>query len=180
MAQDDHQLRGADGSLFEAIARAHRPDAALTEKLSELGVDLGRLEINYRAPVWAQALELFRAARYPALPAEQGYRRLGFDFAQSYSQTMVGALLIATLPLLGPARLLHRWPRFVRMGRTDVTLTVTESGPNAISVHSIDPARVPAAFNLGIFDYVFERMKVKVTMQVEREAGDEALVHYRW
>ena len=158
----------------------HRPDPALTRRLAELGIDVTQLAPRYRSAQWAQAIVLFREAMFPTLPPAEADRKLGYAFASSFTQTLSGALLAATLPLFSPAHLLQRWPRFVRMGRTDVTITVTETGPKSFTIHSVDPAGVSAAFNLGLFDFIFERMKVPVTLLIEREGGGEALVRCSW
>lgn len=172
--------RGADGSLFEALERMHAPDAALRQRLGALGVDLDRLDGAYPSSQWAGAVKLFREARYPELEEKAGLRRLGYDFAKAFGQTVSGALLLATLPLFGPENLLNRWPRFVRMGRTDVVLTVTSAGPHSISIHSVDPALVPAVFNIGMFDFVFERMRAQVTIALVSEDGPVAVMEFSW
>lgn len=165
-----------DASLFEALLRLYRPDAALDAQLKAAGVDLDHLARKYRPEQWATAVGLYTRALYP----DGDVRRFGRDFAAAFGDTLTGTLVKATLPLIGPARLLERWPLFVRIGRPDVVLTVKRVGPNAFEIHSVDPVRIPAAFNLGLLDYVFETMKVRATLTLAHDADGEARVHCSW
>ena len=165
-----------DASLFEALLRLHRPDAALTAQLAALGVDVHHLARKYRPDQWAAALALFQQAFYP----DGDHRRFGYEFAGAFGDTLTGTLVKATLPLIGPKRLLERWPVFVRIGRPDVALTVKAVGPRAFEIHSVDPVRVPTGFNLGLLDCVFEHMGTRATLTLEHDVDGEARVRVAW
>jgi uncharacterized protein (TIGR02265 family) len=171
---------GCDGSLFEAVFRVEPPTGVLRAGLVALGIDPRNLAPKYRSTLWVQALALYRAHLFPSLPVAAGNRQLGVALARGYGQTISGALLVATLPLLRPQQLLRQWPRFVRMGRTDVTLEVTETGARSADIHSIDPVGVPAELNLGLLDFAFERMKEVPTYRVEGSGPQDVLVHCAW
>lgn len=178
--QSDEAL-GADGSLFEALFRVEAPSGALLAALSALGVEPSRLAQKYPSTRWVRALDLYRAHLFPSLPAPEGNRRLGMALGRGYGQTLSGSLVLVTLPLFSPQRLLRTWPRLVRMGRTDVTLHVTDTGPRSADLHSVDPVAVPAELNLGLLDFAFGHMKVRANFELEFIAGPmEVVVHVTW
>lgn len=180
MTETTAEQPGADGALFEALFRVRAPEGPLLAGLKALGVDPVALEPRFRSRVWAQALTLYRGQLFPELTVDEGHRKLGFELARGYGQTVPGMLLMVTLPLLNPSQLLRRWPRFVRMGRTDVSLTVTETGPRSADIHSIDPVGVPPEINLGLFDFAFERMNETPRFVVVPRTLEEVLVHCSW
>lgn len=171
---------GADGSLFEALFRVRAPEGPLLASLKALGVDPVSLEPKYRAQVWAQAVSLYREHLFPNHLGPEGHRRLGYELARGFAKTVPGMLLHATLPLLNPQQLLRRWPRFVRMGRTDVTITVTETGSRSADIFSIDPVDIHPEVNLGLFDFAFERMGETPRFVVVPRGEGEVLVHCSW
>lgn len=172
---------GADGSLFEALFRVEAPSGALLTAITGLGVEPARLAPRYPSTTWVRTLELYRAHLFPSLPEPEGNRRLGAALARGFGQTLSGALVLATLPLFSPQRLLRSWPRLVRMGRTDVSLHVTDTGPRSADLHSIDPVGVPAEINLGLLDFAFEHMKVRANFVLEPISGaTEVVVHVTW
>lgn len=175
--EDDRQLP-VDGSLFEALYRLRAPAGALAERLLALGVDPTTHARRYRADQWKAALTLYRDELFP-LDYTTGYRRLGYALAQAYAATFSGRLFMVALPMLTPLQLLRRWPRFVRMGRTDVELDVHEDGPHCLTVVSRDPHGVSIDVTHGMLDFVFERMGARV--QVSDEARDDRIATtYRW
>jgi uncharacterized protein (TIGR02265 family) len=123
--------------------------------------------------------DLYRDQLFP-LDYTTGYRRLGYALAQGYASTFSGRMFLVALPMLTPLQLLWRWPRFVRMGRTDVELDVTELGPRAITITSRDPVDVPMDLNLGLLDFIFEKMKVRVTHEVGPTLDGVVTVTFRW
>lgn len=171
---------GTDSALLEALFRVEAPTGPLWAGLTALGIDPGRLEPRYRSTQWVQALALYRAHLFPAHPVPAGNRQLGYALARGYGDTVPGMLLMATLPLLAPRQLLRLWPRFVRMGRTDVVIDVTETGERSAEIRSRDPVAVPAELNLGLLDFVFERMKEVPQFRLEANSAEETVVHCSW
>jgi hypothetical protein len=77
-------------------------------------------------------------------------------------------------------QLLRRWPRFVRMGRTDVTLNVVELTDRSARLESFDPVDVPMELNFGLLEYCFERMGERLELKTVSHVGGEAVVLCSW
>ena len=177
---DGNDPLAVDSSLFEALIRIKVPDAALTEKLRALGVDPTNLAASYRATQWRAVIDVYREHLYPQDLAPVGHRKLGWALANAFGGTLTGRLLGATLPLLNPMQLLRRWPRFVRMGRTDVTLNVVELDHRSVRLESSDPVDVPMELNFGLLEYCFERMGERLELKTLSHVGGDAVVLCSW
>lgn len=171
---------GAEGSLFEGLFRAFPPTAAEVTALKACQVDPARLEPRYRSTDWARALDAMRASRFPALSVDEGFRAVGRAFAEGFTTTLGGKMVLAAVPLLTVPTLLNRWPRFVKLGRSDVEYTATRDGERAITLWSRDQACVSAWFSVGILDYILERMRSTAQVRVELTSPQEFLLHYTW
>ena len=114
-------------SAFEALfQRALGGDATLAAKLREQGVDVARLEVRYPTAVWCACVAVARQHRFPRLSAAKGERALGRLVAEGFFDTLIGRVLGVGLPLLGPARVLHRLPRSFAAVSTDVGIEVSD------------------------------------------------------
>lgn len=176
--QDDRALP-VDGSLFEALYRLRAPEGELAHALEALGVHPGS-PTRHRAEQWRAALELYRLQLYPHELESVGARKLGRALAEAYGATIPGRLLLIALPMLSPTQWLRRWPRFIRMGRTDVVIDVTEVDANTVVLTSLDPVQVPMELNLGLLDFVFEKMGHAVQFEQRALPNGEVSVTCRW
>jgi uncharacterized protein (TIGR02265 family) len=166
--------------MVEGLFRARPADEALAQKLAKLGVDLKRLEPRYPSLTWAKVLETTRLHWFPSLNADDGTYQVGLEFARGFQQTIGGKLVVATLPLLRPLTLLQRWPRMVKLGRSDVDFTATKTSSNSARIDSMDPAGVSPYFSVGILAFIFERLKVTPRLRVERPTPTSFVLHYEW
>lgn len=171
---------GAEGSMFEGLFRARAPDVELSKALRELGVDVTRLSPQYPSLTWAKSLAAVRRAWYPELNEDDGMRRIGVDFATGFQHTIGGKLVLATLPLLNPRMVLLRWPRMVKLGRSDMLYDAAQLGPRAVRLEATDPAGVSPWFSVGILDYLFERLKVTPRVRVEVPSPFSFVLVYEW
>ena len=169
-----------DSSLFEALFRVAAPEGVLAERLMTLGIEPSHLAQRYSGAQWTQALDVYRAHLFPAVLAHEGNRKLGRALGEGYGSTLTGRLLLATFSMLSPLQLLRRWPRFIRMGRTDVVINVTETGDRSASIASLAPAAVPMEINYGLLEFAFERMGERVTLVSENGSNGEMVVHCTW
>jgi uncharacterized protein (TIGR02265 family) len=177
---DGNDTLAVDGSLLEALFRVKAPDAALAAKLRALDIDATHLATHYRASQWSAVVELYRHHLFPTDLGDVGHRKLGWALANAFGGTLTGRLLIATLPLLNPMQLLRRWPRFVRMGRTDVTLNVVEIDARSVRLESFDPVDLPMEVNFRLLEYCFERMGARVELKVVSHDAGQSVVHCTW
>lgn len=180
MADPPETALGTEGSMLEGLFRALPPDPALVQALAGIGVEVTRLEPKYRSAQWRQTLELFRAHLYPELPVALGNQKIGFEFGRGFQDTLGGKLVLVALPLLTPLSLLMRWPRFVKLGRSDVTFVATRTGARAVTLRASDPARVPMGFSLGLFEFIFGSMKVEVAMRGEEHSPSDFTLYSQW
>lgn len=176
--RDDRALP-VDGSLFEALFRLRAPNGELGAQLAKLGVQL-KSPARHRADQWAAALELYRLHLYPQDMEAVGARKLGTALAEAYVTTIPGRLLLIALPMLSPLQWLRRWPRFIRMGRTDVTIDVAELDARTVTITSFDPVNVPMELNLGLLDFVFEKLGHTVSYEQRTLPNGEVCVTCRW
>jgi uncharacterized protein (TIGR02265 family) len=178
---EDTRTLPVDGSLFEALFHLHAPTGELVTKLAALGIDVAHARSQrYRPEQWRDAVLVYRDHLFPLDFTPAGFRKLGYALGQSYGTTLSGRLMVLALPMLSPLQLLRRWPRFVRMGRTDVVLDITELGPRAAVITSRDPVDVPMELNLGLLDFVFEKMGERVSFESQVLASGEVAVTCRW
>ncbi|MFZ5446605.1 MAG: DUF2378 family protein [Myxococcota bacterium] len=171
---------GAEGSMIEGLFRAHPADEALTRALSALGVDLKRLEPRYPSPTWAKVLEATRQHWFPRLDADEGTRQVGYEFSRGFQETLGGKMVLATLPLLNPMTLLMRWPRFVKLGRSDMLFSATKLGEKSVRLDATDPAGISPYFSVGILGFIFERLRVTPRVRVERQPPSSFTLFYEW
>ncbi len=174
--------KGADGSMFEAmLVRALTPGPGLTKELESLGVHVARLDTAYPTPVWVKTLDAVRRHHYGAMSnPELAYRKMGKDFTAGYLDTIVGKVVLTSLSFMDTRKLLERAPSYMRMGRTDMDVTHLPISEHEAKLRFSDPFAVDPGFPLGIFDLLFERMKLKVAVRAEKRApGDFDLV-FTW
>jgi uncharacterized protein (TIGR02265 family) len=176
---NDERALPVDGSVFEALFRLAKPEGALGAKLEALGVRADAGAHRFRAEQWLGALRVYREHLHPHEPTT-GFRTLGYALAKAYGATFSGRLMLLALPMLSPMQLLRRWPRFVRVGRSDVELEVTEHGERGAVIASRDPVDVPMELNLGLLDFVFEVLGERPQFDVERAADGWIRVTCRW
>lgn len=175
----DERSLPVDGSLFEALFRLAAPEGALGARLLELEVPPDAKSHRFTAQQWLETLKVYRAHLFPGDEAD-GFRRLGRALASAFGATFSGRLILLALPMLSPLQLLRRWPRFVRVGRTDVELEVLELDPRAVVIVSRDPVNVPMDVNLGLLDYVFEQLGERPRFELAEGADHELRLTVRW
>lgn len=171
---------GAEGSMIEGLLRARPADEGLVKALASLGIDVKRLEPRLPSKKWAQVLEAVRQCWFPSLDADEGITKVGYEFARGFQETIGGKIVLATLPMLNPHTLLLRWPRFVKLGRSDLLSSAEKVGPKAVRLDSTDPAAISPYFSVGILGFIFERLRVTPRVRVERHGPERFTLHYEW
>lgn len=175
----DERTLPVDGSLFEALFRLAPPEGALGERLHALGVSADAGSRRFTAEQWLRTLHLYREHLFPGDTAT-GFRQLGGALARAFGSTFSGRLILLALPMLTPMQLLRRWPRFVRVGRTDVELEITELDARAVVISSRDPVNVPMDVNLGLLDFVFDLLGERARFELHEGPDGELRLTVRW
>lgn len=104
-------------SAFEGLfVRALQVSGPAVNELKAAGFDPAKMEIAYPVEVWRRCLDVAAKAYYPLLSAEKADFELGYRLVDGYLETLIGRVIGATFPLLGPDALCTRLPRFMLSG----------------------------------------------------------------
>jgi uncharacterized protein (TIGR02265 family) len=146
-----------DYVFFEALfVRGLEVTGPLEQAMRERGFDRRVPQARYEAKVLEECLELARAAHLADLSAEDGLRELGKRFVIGFRETLVGTVLTAALPLLGPRRMLEQVPKRLPRVRSDLELTL-ESGSGDVRVLRAKDSRPKlGAFFAGVIQQGLE------------------------
>ncbi|MCI0668835.1 MAG: DUF2378 family protein [Myxococcaceae bacterium] len=109
---------------FDALLQLVRtPPQSLLESLRRAGFDAERPRESYHPEVWRAAQDILRHHLFPDLAEGAGFRALGALFVGGFSQTVVGRVLAAAMPLLGPERIMARLPSYMKAGADGLPVT---------------------------------------------------------
>jgi uncharacterized protein (TIGR02265 family) len=119
------------GAAFEALlVRMLQPAGRFAEALRAAGYDPGAPpRAEYPRQVWIACVELARRHVFPNLPPADGMQQLGRRFIECFRQTLMGKMLAATLPILGPATAMQRLPRMWASSQPQLRIHVQELAP---------------------------------------------------
>jgi uncharacterized protein (TIGR02265 family) len=169
-------------SAFESLRRAlgKKLDAPAVQRFKALGVDFDRkLEPAYSLDTSVAVLRFAGQLFAPGLAENDAMQKLGRAITASFTETMVGKALFATLRVLGTKRGLTGLQRSLRMNNNYVTTKLTEVGPNEVELWC-GPVTFPTYYQ-GIFAQGLEATGAK-GVRVELKARDENGATYlvRW
>jgi uncharacterized protein (TIGR02265 family) len=159
--------------------RKLRPAGDFCEELVRAGYDPDRPSETYPAAVWREVLEISRRHRFAGLTADRAYRALGHAFLDGFAETLVGRVVCAMLPLIGPERMLISFPRYASMGRPDATIEMRLEGPRRWRAVAHFPLTIPE-FTAGVLERGLERTGVEGTVEVENRSEDHFDLLARW
>jgi uncharacterized protein (TIGR02265 family) len=162
-------VRGAGGGAevsqriparcFDALRRGLPPDDRFTAELRELGYDPDAVEPEYPAHLWHRCLELAARRFFSGLSRDRAYRELGQRFARGIVQTPVGSALAAA-PFDTPERLLTQIPRYISIGRPDLSVIVQAEGHRRWRLDCTEPEPLPD-FMTGLVEGSMRRLGVE-------------------
>lgn len=100
------------------------------EQLRQVGIDLARpLLPAYPSDTWQAAVTVVARALYPGLPMAEAQWKLGESTVYGWEQTVIGKAMITFSRLLGPKRVLMRFPTMSRSSNNFSSMSVRELGP---------------------------------------------------
>jgi uncharacterized protein (TIGR02265 family) len=121
---------------------------------------------------------------YPGMPAEESHRLLGRRFSEGFRKTLVGSVVVASLPLLGADRVMARLPRMWTVGQNFGTAEAVQRGPGDWLFqynHSEHPdLPILPWFNAGAIECALGWTKVTPTVEVESARGPTYSLAVRW
>jgi uncharacterized protein (TIGR02265 family) len=173
-----HAEETTDNAAFEGLfQRALKPEGAFAEQLRVAGYDLSKPLTRYPTRVWRACLEVARRHVHPSKSPEEGMRLLGHAFIAGFFDTIIGKLVAVALPLLGPERLIQKFPKYWEATRPGVTIETMVDSPTRHRLLFRDPHPMPD-FVAGIIQAALERAgkNIRVDVGTRTVAGFEIIV----
>jgi uncharacterized protein (TIGR02265 family) len=153
-----------EGSLLEGLARAVKPTGVFAEQLKLAGFDLDRPEPRYPDRVWRSFLQIAARHLYPQSSYPEAERLLGTRWIGGARETLVGKVVLGTLPLMSVSTLIDRVPRLVAISTPNIKAQILERSEShrVISFTLEDLAPTPY-FMAGVIESVVgEKRRCKV------------------
>lgn len=169
-------------SVLEGLfVRGLRAEGRLAEGLLSLGYDIRKPELDYPVVVWQRCVNYARQELYPHMSDEEAYRLLGRKLVGGFLETIVGRVVAVALPLIGPAHVVDRLPRYLTMmGRSDIQVTITPVGVRARRVVLMKDRYNRPEFIAGGMEVALEHASAQATITVEERNPDSYRLLMRW
>lgn len=168
-------------SVMEGLfVRGLKAEGALLERILGLGYDPRRPEVTYPITTYQKCISAARYELYAHLSDEEAYRRLGRTLANGFLETLVGRVVGVAMPMIGPARVVERIPRYVSvMGRPEMVVRIIPAGDRGRRVHFGDTYNHPD-FMAGNLEVALERASSTPTVVVEERTAEGYRLFARW
>ncbi len=167
--------------VFEGLfVRGMQPHPALAQALAQEGYDPRCPEVDYPVQVWKRCVAIARDLAYGELGDAEAYRILGRKLTEGFVETLVGRVAAVALPMVGPARVIERLPRYLAMmGRPDLTVHLVAMGERARRVSIPDTHNRPELI-AGAIEAGLERAHVQPIISVEERSNMGFRLLVRW
>lgn len=168
-------------SVMEGLfVRGLKVQGALVEKLIALGYDPRKPEVTYPIVTYQRCISAARYELYAKASDEEAYRALGRKLADGFLETLVGKVVGVAMPMIGPARVVERIPRYVSiMGRPDMVVRITPAGDRGRRVHFGDTYNHPD-FMAGNLEVALEKASASPIIAVEERTAEGYRLFARW
>jgi uncharacterized protein (TIGR02265 family) len=115
---------------------------------------------------------------------QEGYDRrcpeVDYPMQEGFTQTLVGRVAAVAIPLVGPARVVERLPRYLAMmGRPDLEVRMVPLGERSHSVYIPDVHNRPE-FIAGAMEVALELAHVQPIILVEEQSPTGFRLLIRW
>lgn len=173
-----------EGSMFEALfIRGLGVEEPLKGQLKGVGVDLDALLPGYHPTVMERCVRLAAAHLYPGVDAAVADRDMGMRMIDGYRRTLLGSVIVAAFPFIGPERLLKRLPRSYGASQNFGRVETTELGIHHWRIHYFEhppgfPINVP--FSVGCFEAVLRMTGITPRAEVVSVGEDHMDTHFTW
>lgn len=169
-------------SVMEGLfVRGLHADGKLAEGLLELGYDIRKPELNYSILTWQRGVNLARQELFGHMSDDEAYRLLGRKLVAGFLETLVGRVVAVALPMIGPARVVDRLPRYLAMmGRDDLEVTITTVTERSRRIYFPDRYNRPEFF-AGALEVALERASARqFLVTVEERTPEGYRLFLRW
>ncbi|WP_224244746.1 DUF2378 family protein [Hyalangium gracile] len=167
--------------LFEGLFVLGLPrNEAFEAELREAGFDRDDLVPQYPLSLFRRCLDIACKHFYPGLTVEEGRRRLGQQFAQGFSQTVLGRVVSVNLPLLGPARFLKKFPEHLRFDSSPIVVNAVEIHERGYRMEFRTGVGLSPHFLRGLLEEGLRMTKVTPTIRVTQSSPISFDLHITW
>lgn len=171
---------GVNQALFEGLfVVALDVSGELAAELVRCGYDRRKPQPSYDGKVLVDCLQAARLRLHPMLDEEQGMRALGSSFVHGFRKTLLGGVITAALPFLGPARFLPKLPGKFASLRNDARVTVEMTGSNSATLTFVDPHPL-AGFYAGAVETALRLAKAEAPRLVPKSGAGGYVLEASW
>jgi uncharacterized protein (TIGR02265 family) len=162
------------------LVRRLRAQGDFAEALRSVGFDPSNTRREYPEAVAVAALDVACRHVLPELRRNHAHREMGRQFAEEFLLTVVGRVIAAGLPLIGPNRAISRIPRYASLGRRDLIAEALIQGERHWQVRFADVSPELAEFTAGWIDGGLRQTGIAPKLEVLAVGGDEFTIDIRW
>lgn len=185
MASPTASVPSVPASVIEALfIRALPLDGHLRSLLRREGVEIERLASAYPALAMFRCVEGAAEHLHPGVPKAQSHRWLGRRFMEGFQKTLVGSVVVASMPLWGPDRLMSRLGRLWTVGQNygRATSELLEQAHWRFSYEHREHATLPSNphFSAGAIECALGWTRVVPRVEVEQHDGPAFSLSVRW
>lgn len=167
--------------FFDALfARELKPQGAFAEALEAAGYDPAHPQTEYRASVMDACGLLAERFVYPDLPEGEARQAVGRRMFQGYARTLVGRVVVGSLPLIGPTRFLSRASGHVISFGAPMQLTSAPVGERSGRFDVLHHPTIRPHFIAGVVEEFFRAMKVEPRVRIEVHGPARFSLHVDW
>lgn len=167
--------------LFEGLFVHGLPrNAAFEAELREAGFDRDDLLPQYPLRLFRQCLDIACRHFYPGLTVEEGRRRLGQQFTQGFSRTVLGGVVSVSLPLLGPVRFLKKFPEHLRFDSSPILVNAVQVSERQFRLEFRTGVGLSPYFLRGILEEGLRMTRVNPNVRVVQNSPISFDLHITW
>lgn len=168
-------------SVFEGLfVRGMEPHAGLARALATEGYQPRCPEVDYPVNTWKRCVFQARNLVYGQLNDPDAYRLLGRKLTEGFANTLIGRVAAVAMPMIGPALVVERLPRYLSMmGRPDLQVRLVSRGMRE-RVASIPDIHNPPEFIAGALEVALELAHARPIILVEDRSPPGFRLNIRW
>jgi uncharacterized protein (TIGR02265 family) len=167
--------------LFEGLFVHGLPrNEPFEAEMREAGFDRDDLLPQYPLRLFRQCLDIACKHFYPGLTVEEGRRRLGQQFAQGFSQTVLGRVVSVSLPLLGPARFLKKFPEHLRFDSSPILVNAVQVGERQFRMEFRTGVGLSPYFLRGLLEEGLRMARATPAIRVTQPSPISFDLHITW
>ena len=167
--------------LFESLfVRGLQVDDALAAELRAAGYDPQQMQVRYPNRVFNACVAAAHRHLYPALSVEAAHREMGHAYVRGFLKTLVGRVIGAMLPLMGPQRLLGRMPEYMRLGEAPLSASLRALGPQDYALDFEHDGNILPHMVAGIVEEALAQARTVASLETQVHDAKRFTLRARW